>query len=327
MAVSLTRSLQIFFSPLAAPVSWSAQSHRSFRPICPPLKLRICSFSSPAASSRMDPQNGGVKKFTDFPYLSGPYKDLMVELVSTVETRLESYLLPCSLPPDVQYYHNQTQSAHGSLHIRNGVKPSLISFILGSWLHCQLPSGSLNIMSLSTYLSPLTNAPNFLMELIQSSPTSLVFILDLPPRKDLVLHPDYLQTFYEDQRLDKYRQQLEKIPEVRPYISSSLYIRCVASPTAILVRIETEAGRAERMEDIVRDHVSPIAKEVLGIWLDCCAHGGSEVGEAERNYLSQRDQMVRNKTIEIDLGSSLPRLFGEEAAARVLGAVQEAFNY
>ena len=101
-----------------------------------------------------------------------------------------------------------------------------IDFVLGSWLHCELPSGvALNITSLSAYLNSSTDAPNLLVELIRSSPTSMVLILDLPPRKDLVLDPDYLKTFYEDTHLDQHRQHLEKLPEVRPYFSSSLYIR------------------------------------------------------------------------------------------------------
>uniref|UniRef100_A0A5B6Z562 red chlorophyll catabolite reductase n=1 Tax=Davidia involucrata TaxID=16924 RepID=A0A5B6Z562_DAVIN len=275
----------------------------------------------------MDPQSGGRKRFMEFPYVSDPHRDLMVELVSMVETRLDSYLLPCNLPPDVQYYHNQSGTAHATLHIRSGLNSSTIDFILGSWIHCELPSGgALNITSLSAYLNTSTDAPNFLIELIRSSPTSLVLILDLPPRKDLVLHPEYLHTFYEDSQLDRQRQLLEKIPEVRPYFSSSLYIRCVVSPTAILVRIDTEAGGTDRMEEIVQDHVSPIAKEVLGMWLDRCACGEREVGESERAYLAKRDQVTKSKTIEIDLGSSLPRLFGQEVAARVLGAMQEVFN-
>lgn len=80
------------------------------------------------------------------------------------------------------------------------------------------------------------------------------------------------------------------------------------------------------MEEIVQDHVHPIAKEVLGIWLDRCASGESSVGETERAALEKRDQLVKNKTIEIDLGSSMPRLFGPEITDRVLGAIQEVFN-
>lgn len=202
-----------------------------------------------------------------------------------------------------------------------------IDFILGSWLHCKLPTGgALNITSISSYLNSSTDAPNFLIELIQSSPTALVLILDLPPRKDLVLYPEYLQTFYEETKLDSQRQVLDKIAEVRPYYTSSLYIRSVVSPTAIMVRIEVEAGRPERVEEIINDHVDPIAKEVLGIWLDKCSCVRRDIGEADKAYLQKRDRLVRNKTIEIDLGSNLPKLFGPEIADRVLGVMRDYFD-
>ncbi|XWS45277.1 hypothetical protein CRYUN_Cryun15aG0122800 [Craigia yunnanensis] len=130
------------------------------------------------------------RKFLDFPFVTAPHTNLMIDLVSTVENRLQSQLKPCTLRPDVQYYYNQSGTSQGSLHIRSGHSFSQVDFILGSWLHCELPKGgALNITSLSAYLNASTDAPKFLIKLIQSSPTSLVLILDLPPRKDLVLYP------------------------------------------------------------------------------------------------------------------------------------------
>ncbi|ESR39133.1 Red chlorophyll catabolite reductase [Citrus sinensis] len=287
--------------------------------------------SAAPSSSPMDSHNEGRKKFMEFPYASGPVRQLMVDLVSTVENTLDSQLLPCTLPPDVQYYENQNGTAQASLQIRSGLKSSLIDFILGSWVHSELPTGAaLNITSLSAYLNSSTDAPNLLIELIQSSPSSLVLILDLSPRKDLVLHPDYLQTFYESTRLDEYRQMLEKVPEVRPYFSSSLYLRCVISPSAIMVRVDTEtetgAGESTRLDYIITNHVHPVAKQVIGIWLNQCACGGRHVGESDKAYLEKRDGLIKNKTIEIDLGSSFPRLFGPQVASRVLGEIQKVFT-
>ncbi|KAJ9670757.1 hypothetical protein PVL29_026967 [Vitis rotundifolia] len=311
--------------PLCLPSSPSSRtaSQYSVSPKRPP--IMAASSSSPSLT---DPQYGGGRsRFMEFPHVSAPHRDLMVELVSAVEARLDSCLLPCTLPPDVQYYENQSGNAQASLQVRSGHDSSPIDFVLGSWIHCQLPSGgALNITSFSAYLNPSTDAPNFLIELIRSSPTSLVLILDLPPRKDLALDPDYLQTFYEDTKLESRRQLLEKIPESQPYFSSSLYIRCIVSPTAIMTRIETEAGGVERMEEILQSHVGPVAKEVLGIWLDQCAFGEREVGDSEISYLEKRDRLIRSKTIEIDLGSSLPRLFGPETAGRVLEAMRGVFK-
>lgn len=57
-------------------------------------------------------------KFMEFPFVSGGQKNLMVDLVSTLENRLESQLLPSTLPPDVRHYQNPTATAQASLHIR-----------------------------------------------------------------------------------------------------------------------------------------------------------------------------------------------------------------
>ncbi|MCD9558459.1 hypothetical protein HAX54_015839 [Datura stramonium] len=192
-----------------------------------------------------------------------------------------------------------------------------VDFILGSWVHCNLPTGgALNITSLSAYLRPSTDAPNFLIEVIRSSPTALILILDLPPRKDLVQHPDYLKTFYEETQLDKQRQFLEKLPEVKPYFSSSLYIRALVSPSAILVSIETEPSQVIRIDEIIRDHITPVAKVMLNTWLDLCACAERRLTDDESTALAKRDRIVKNKTIEIDLESSFPRLFGQEVANR-----------
>lgn len=266
----------------------------------------------------------------EFPYASAPVRRLMVDLVSTVESRLNPHLLPCTLPPDVQRYQNPTASAFASLLIRSGAPSSPMDFMLGSWLHCKLPTGNaLNITSLSCYLNELTDTPHFLMEIIQSSATSMVFVLDLVPRKDLVLHPDYIQALYEETQLDKQRQLLYATPEVQPYFSSSLYVRSAVSPTAILVRIDTTNSKdaESRLDEIVEGGVGPVARQVLGVWLNCFADVKRQVtNEEERRRLKERDQAFKRKTIEIDLTSNLPRMFGQETADRVLQVLGDIFN-
>ncbi|KAM3394630.1 red chlorophyll catabolite reductase, chloroplastic [Capsicum galapagoense] len=292
-------------------------------PSSPVLKRFSCSSSIPMEHYSDNRQ----LKFKEFPYVSVPHKELMVELVSTLENRLGTSLLPCTLPSDVQYFENQTGTAHGSLYVRSGNSASQVDFILGSWVHCNLPTGgALNITSLSAYLRPSTDAPNFLIEVICSSPTTLILILDLPPRKDLVQHPDYLKTFYEDTQLDKQRQLLGKLPEVKPYFSSSLYIRAVVSPSAILFSVETEPTQPIQINELIRDHISPVAKVMLDTWLDLCACAERRLTDDESTTVAKRDRINRNKTIEIDLESSFPRLFGQEVANRVLRVLREIYN-
>ena len=62
----------------------------------------------------------------DFPHVSGAHKKLMVDLVSSVEGRLDGLLNPCSLPPDVQSYGNETGTAHAALHLRTGLHSSKV---------------------------------------------------------------------------------------------------------------------------------------------------------------------------------------------------------
>ncbi|XP_010531238.1 PREDICTED: red chlorophyll catabolite reductase, chloroplastic [Tarenaya hassleriana] len=273
----------------------------------------------------MDHHDDLRRKFMEFPHVSSARRRLMTDLMSTMEDRLGSKLLPCTLPPDVRYFQNQGGNAEASLYIRSGEISSPIDFILGSWIHCKLPTGaSLNITSMSGYLNSSTEAPNFVIELIQNSPTSLVIILDLPHRKDLVLYPDYLKTFYEDTRLDSHRQSLLNLAEVNPYTSPSLFVRSAFSPAAAILAVEAEEGR---MDEILRDHVRSAALEVMGIWLDRCVEGeGREVGEKEKEELERRDKSFRRKTIEVDLASSFPMMFGEQLATRALSFIRDAFH-
>lgn len=113
------------FSRVPSPPSSCSNCSRCFH-FLPYLRIsrtRV-TVSSSSPSPFMDSQG---RRFIDFPYVSEPHRQLMVELVTTVENHLEHHLLPCTLPPDVQYYENQTGTAHGSLNIRSANKSSPVS--------------------------------------------------------------------------------------------------------------------------------------------------------------------------------------------------------
>lgn len=77
---------------------------------------------------------------------------------------------------------------------------------------------------------------------------------------------------------------------------------------------------------MIQEHINPIAKEIVQFWLDKCASVEKQVGETERAYLVKRDQIIKSKTIEVDLASSFPRLFGQEISAHVLGVLREYYH-
>lgn len=80
------------------------------------------------SASKTPTQHNDRMSFMNFPYVSTSHKDLMVDLVSTVENRLDSFLNPCTLPPDIQSYQNDTGTAHAALHLRSGVQSSPVCF-------------------------------------------------------------------------------------------------------------------------------------------------------------------------------------------------------
>lgn len=265
----------------------------------------------------------------DFPYLPPAHRALILNLLATVDDRLGSALLPSAVPPDVIRFQNPQDSAHGSVDIRTGSQTSTVDFVLQSWLHCKTPSGvEINIATLLAFLNSSTDAPHFLLELIQGSPTSLVLLMDLLHRKDLVLHPDYLDEFYHRTDLDGPRRDLEKLPQASPYRSPSLFIRSIFSPTAVVITVDCgKDGEVKTMEEIVAGQIGSAAKKIVGIWLEKCAGvRGRVVGEGEKEGLEKRDGLIKRKAVEIDLVANLPRMFGPEAAERVVGEIQKALR-
>ncbi|XP_020104255.1 red chlorophyll catabolite reductase [Ananas comosus] len=255
-----------------------------------------------------------------------PHRDLMLDVISAVDSRLSPHLLPSSVPSDVLSFRNPTGSSLGSLDIRRGSPASSVDFMLESWLHCRLPTGALDITTLLAFLNGSTDAPHLMMELIQASPTALVLLLDLLPRKDLPLHQHYLDDFYHRTQLDRQRQQLESLPQVRPYRSPSLYVRSIFSPTAVAVAVDCGEGAESVMEDIVRARLGSVAREYVRVWSDECACSTKQMEASETAHMRRRDGLIKAKAIEIDLSANLPRLFGPDVSNRVVAEIQKAFG-
>eukprot|EP00250_Pteridium_aquilinum_P000675 c10802_g1_i1 orf=14-871(-) len=266
--------------------------------------------------------------WVQFPYLSEAARRLMSSIAETIDEELGPLLCASRTPPDVALFKNSKQTAEGSVVLRAGRDKGQVSFVLGSWLHCKLTAGTLDIATIIVMLGPEIDAPHFMFEFIQNDNNSVVLLLDLLPRKDVVLDPDYLKRFYEDMGLEKLRKGLEKIPQSKVYVPSSLYVRSVVSPTALLYKFKslqqassnTSMGNLEDLDILVKEIVHPTAKEVLFKWLDAFRHKGKRIGGEESRNLMERDIQIKEKGVEIDLSSNMPRLFGHEITNRVIQA-------
>lgn len=111
---------------ISATLSYSTFSFRQAylsSPISRPTTRTGFSYSS---SSSMDSGDELRAKFMEFPYVSGAHRELMVELLSSVESRIGPSLQGCTLPPDVQHFGNPTATARASLHLRSGLPSSQV---------------------------------------------------------------------------------------------------------------------------------------------------------------------------------------------------------
>lgn len=123
--------------------------------------------------------------------------------------------------------------------------------------------------------------------------------------------------------MDKLRLKLEQVaaPALQPYISSSLYIRSVLSPTAIAVRVESK-----ELDELLGGGIGGVVEEVVSLWLEECGCSEREVGEMEREIMVRRDYLIKTKAVEVDLTANLPRLFGPDVSGRVVEEIQKAFG-
>lgn len=91
------------------------------------LSYSSSSASCKCSSSTIPPGFMNQSKLMEFPYVSAPHRNLMVDIVSKVEAHLSSSLLPCTLPQDVQYFENQSSTAHAALLLRSALPSSQVS--------------------------------------------------------------------------------------------------------------------------------------------------------------------------------------------------------
>lgn len=256
--------------------------------------------------------------WVEFPRLTPAGKQLMESVAGLMDSELGSALRPSQTAADVLSFKGD--NGEGSVTLRAGQDGSKIDFVLGSWLNCALPFGALNIATLIAMLGPEADSPHLLFEFIQSGPDSLVLVLDLLPRQDLVMNPEYLARFYENSPLESIRQKFEKHPNTQPYLTSLLYVRSVVSPTALLYKVN---GGDKGLDAVITELVHPAAIEVFQTWLEGYKNTAHALDSDSQTYMKRRDDLIKVKGVEVDLSSNMPRLFGQEIADKVVAAFRK----
>lgn len=263
------------------------------------------------------------EEWIQFPHLTGPCRSMMEDIAKCIQRHLGPYLCPTKTPPDVTHFTNPRGNAEGSFILRSGANSSQVKFVLGSWIHCRLGVGTLNAATLIVMLGPENDVPHFMFEAIQNDNSNLILLLDLLPRRDLVSSPEYLKLYYEETELERYRQIVEKAHHCQCYVPSSLYVRSVVSPTALLFKFRDLVAPND-LNLLVEELIHPTAKNAFGTWFNAfkAIGGRPKVEWEEQSVILERDEKIRQMGIEKDLSSNLPKLFGQEIADRVIAAIR-----
>lgn len=102
----------------------------------PPLRFqtksssrRVLNAALPSSEKMRSGGRGAAEsKLMEFPHLTAAHRDLMVDLIQGVENGVGEHLLPSTVPPDVEYYENQSGTSQGTLLIRSALQSSPVTF-------------------------------------------------------------------------------------------------------------------------------------------------------------------------------------------------------
>lgn len=93
------------------------------------------------------------------------------------------------------------------------------------------------------------------------------------------------------------------------------------SPTSLAVTVNCEEEEGG-MDSMLRDHVGVAAKKMVEYWVESCALDEiqkpkpkpmSAEEDPEVMIRTKRDNVIKKRSMEIDLSVNLPKLFGKEA--------------
>lgn len=227
--------------------------------------------------------------------------DVLSELRAKVDARLELTQDPSS--ERFASYGGET-GPRGSLRAYTGPE---VDWMVHSWVGN--PELSFTNMHLTTWLGPHVDVPH--LGYAFGTMPDIWFLVDFPPRRELVVNIDYLDRYYKPFN-DRWLEIRER-DDVSVFTSRSLEVRAALSPTAFLYLMP----RTDESVDLIRD-VSHFGLDLWLRWLD----EAPPVPVAEREALAARDLAYRRNLVERDPANGVvERALGKEMADSLVRAL------
>ncbi|GBG85245.1 hypothetical protein CBR_g39811 [Chara braunii] len=294
-------------------------------------KLSFGSQSSPdsvasLAPERSPPFNIYDDKEVEF-FQAG--RELHLDLRRKIESEGGVTFKDNKAPPELTYMSNPDNLARGSFVLRNGDGDEVHAMVEGA-IRMVRDGKSIGTSFFSLWMGPSTDAPHIMFEWFMSE-KRVFFLMDLKPRRDLVLHVDYLDEVYMNSGLEELRNRCDKDERMKKYHLTRLYAQHSFSPSYLAYTValsddpinKDEGGEEDGgpMPRALREVVRPIALECLDIWLSLRRSRANNVSSSsDRESLARRDYVHRAETIRREEG--LERTFGVELASKLKDAIK-----
>ena len=182
-----------------------------------------------------------------------------------------------------------------------------MDWLVHSWIGD--PEAGFTNIHLTAWLGPATDVPHLGIA-CGTLPTLWCFV-DLLPRTDLLVDPDYVDRYYEP--ANEAYMALKNDPEAESFISQDTFTRAGVSQSAFCVVLPTTPERVTQIGEL-----ATLRLEQWFGYLD----EASPVPEADRPALAARDQAVRRNIAERDPANALAeRFFGKDLTDRLVGSL------
>ncbi|MDZ7958091.1 MAG: red chlorophyll catabolite reductase [Aulosira sp. DedQUE10] len=186
---------------------------------------------------------------------------------------------------ELENYSAQNGEVYGTLNAFSG---SEIDWLVHQWT--RKPNSGFNYIRLVIWLGSHICVPHLAFEFATFG--HLFFYMDYIPRTDLSTNLEYLDRFYEP--VNQTYLNFQEDSRFQAFISKSLYVRQVLSPTCLLFTCPVANETLEL--------ISNIADEMMDRWL-IWVDDAETVPESERSALAERDLIMRRAIAERDPGN------------------------
>ena len=182
-----------------------------------------------------------------------------------------------------------------------------IDWLVFSWVGN--PKASFSNMHLTVSLAAKHEAPN--LGLALGTAPDLFMYMDFVPRKDLLANPSYMDKYYRE--LNEEHLRLHENPEIRTFISRSLYMRVAQTPASLCFTAKDSPENMRTVQETVR--------RMTDQWL-ANLDKSAILPEAERLAQAARDERIRREIAERDpMNALVQRMYGPDLTDKLVKAL------